>query len=71
MGNTAENQRTSIFYSNSRPDSLLKRVETSANMTEYFEDRDDFLYYKLVEYGHREKKFGPNEVIPRKIEVDF
>ena len=51
-------------------DGLLKRVETPLSMTEYFLDRPDFLHYRHVDFGKREKKFGPAEsAIPRPIEV--
>jgi hypothetical protein len=39
-------------------------------MTEEFTNRDDFLVYRYVEYGIRQKKFGPAaENSARPIEV--
>ena len=65
-----ENDRTMIFFNEARVDGLVKRVETPLSMTEYFIDRPDFLHYRHVEFGRREKKFGPAEsAIPRPIEV--
>ena len=56
-----ENERTMIFYHEARVDGLEKRVETSTEMTETFINREDFLYYRYVEFGKRAKKFGPAE----------
>ncbi|XP_059160547.1 dynein regulatory complex subunit 7-like [Physella acuta] len=56
-----ENDRTMMFYSDARVDGLVKRTETPLSMTEHFKGRDDFLFYKHVEFGKRAKKFGPQE----------
>lgn len=50
-----------LFYDEARVDGLMKRVETLSEMTEEFQNRDDFLYYKHVEFGKRTKKFGPQD----------
>ena len=50
-----------IFYHEARVDGLEKRVETSTEMTETFINREDFLYFRHVEFGKRAKKFGPAE----------
>ena len=50
-----------IFYNEARVDGLQKRVETPTEMTETFIKREDFLYYRHVEFGKRAKKFGPAE----------
>ncbi|XP_062856913.1 dynein regulatory complex subunit 7 [Trichomycterus rosablanca] len=46
-----ETERQMEFYSNARADGLASRVETEADMTETFENRPDFLYYRHVVYG--------------------
>ncbi|VDI74883.1 Hypothetical predicted protein [Mytilus galloprovincialis] len=56
-----ENERTMIFYNEARVDGLIKRVETPAEMMEEYSDRDDFLYYKHIDFGKRPKKFGPQD----------
>lgn len=50
-----------MFYNEARVDGLQKREETQTEMTEEYSNRDDFLYYKYVEFGKRAKKFGPQE----------
>lgn len=50
-----------LFYHVARVDGLVKREETPSEMTEEYDNRDDFLYYKYVEFGKRAKKFGPQE----------
>jgi len=57
----AENERVMIFYDEARVDGLQKRIETPTSMTEHFLKREDFLYYRNVEFGRRPKKFGPAE----------
>ncbi|XP_070577144.1 dynein regulatory complex subunit 7-like [Ptychodera flava] len=54
-----ESERTMIFYDHARVDGLAKRDETATEMTEHFVDRDDFLYYRHVEFGKRQKKLEP------------
>lgn len=56
-----ENERVMIFYHEARVDGLVKREETQTEMTEEYSNRDDFLFYKYVEFGKRAKKFGPQE----------
>lgn len=59
-----------IFYNEARVDGLTKRVETQTEMTELYGNREDFLFYRFVEFGKRPKKFGPAENnIPRPIQV--
>ena len=54
-----------------RVDGLSKREESAAEMTEHFVNRDDFLYYRNVKFGVRQKKVQPatNEAHPRPILV--
>ncbi|XP_002741356.1 dynein regulatory complex subunit 7-like [Saccoglossus kowalevskii] len=54
-----ESERTMIFYHHARVDGLKKRDETATEMTEYFVDRDDFLYYRHVVFGKRPRKLEP------------
>ncbi|XP_045186908.2 dynein regulatory complex subunit 7-like isoform X2 [Mercenaria mercenaria] len=56
-----ENERTMLFYDEARVDGLVKRIETPAEMTEHFHNRDDFLYYKHIDFGKKPKKFGPQD----------
>lgn len=56
-----ESERTMAFYDEARVDGLVKRIETPAEMTEHFKNRDDFLYYKHFEFGKKPKKFGPQD----------
>lgn len=56
-----ENERTMTFHNDARVDGLVKRIETPAEMTEHFKDRDDFLFYKHVIFSKRVKKFGPQD----------
>ena len=59
-----------IFYDEARDDGLQKRIETPSSIEEHFVNRDDFLYYRSVDFGKRPKKFGPAEtLIPRPIIV--
>ena len=67
-----ESERTMVFYDEARVDGLQKREEMPTEMTEHFVNRDDFLYYRHVEFGKRPKKFGPAEVqSPRPIIVSM
>ena len=52
-----------VFYHEARVDGLHKRVEMPSEMTEHFINRDDFLFYRFVEFGKRPKKFGPAESV--------
>ena len=56
-----ENERTMIFYHEARYDGLNKRVETPTFMEEHFINRDDFLFYRAVDFGKRPKKFVPQD----------
>ncbi|XP_067159026.1 dynein regulatory complex subunit 7 [Apteryx mantelli] len=51
-----ETERTMEFYNKARADGLQKRVDNASEMTEYFVGRDDFLYFRHVEFGKRVKK---------------
>ena len=67
-----ENERTMVFYHEARDDGLQKRTETPTSMEEHFINRDDFLFYRFVEFGKRQKKFGPAEnPAPRPIHVSL
>ncbi|XP_077994789.1 dynein regulatory complex subunit 7-like [Glandiceps talaboti] len=54
-----ESERTMIFYNHARVDGLVKREETPTELTEHFINRDDFLFYRHVEFGKRQKKLEP------------
>ncbi|XP_072168175.1 dynein regulatory complex subunit 7-like [Diadema setosum] len=54
-----DSERTMIFYHHARVDGLTKREETALEMTEHFENRDDFLFYRNVVFGKRPKKLEP------------
>ncbi|XP_034045104.1 dynein regulatory complex subunit 7 [Thalassophryne amazonica] len=45
---STDSERTMEFYSQSRIDGLVRRVESPLEMTETFQDRDDFLRYRHV-----------------------
>lgn len=47
----------------------MKREESPEEMTEAYVDRDDFMYFRLVTFGKRVKKFGPQEANNRPIVV--
>ena len=47
------------FYHHARVDGLQKRNETPTYMEEHFLERDDFLYFRSIEFAKRPKKFGP------------
>jgi hypothetical protein len=64
-----EGERTMTFYHAARVDGLEKRVETQTAMTEFYINRDDFLVYRHVVFGVRQKKFGPSENTLRPIEL--
>ncbi|PIK54161.1 putative coiled-coil domain-containing protein [Apostichopus japonicus] len=59
-----ESERTQIFYNQARVDGLTRRDETPLEMTEHFTDRDDFLYYRQVVFGRRQKKLEPSGSLP-------
>ena len=57
-----ETLREARFYSSYRFDSLMSRIETQHFTEEHYEERDDLLYYKLVEYAMpktRSKSYDP------------
>ena len=56
-----ENERTMFFYHEARVDGLMKRVETPTEMREHYKNRDDFLFYKHVDFGKKSKRFGPQD----------
>ena len=45
-------------------DGLAKREETPLEMTEHFLERDDFQYYRHVQYGKRQRKLEPASTLP-------
>lgn len=55
----AESERTMLFYCDARVDGLTKREEKPLSMTEHFAKREDFLFYKHVEFGQKPKRAGP------------
>ena len=63
--------RKSFFLINHRVDGLNKREESPTEMIEHFINRDDYLYYRHVNFGVREKKVAPAtmEGFPRPIMV--
>jgi len=54
-----EADRSMAFYHKARVDGLSKREETPTEMTEHFVNRTDFLYYRHVVFGIRQKKVAP------------
>ncbi|XP_075045545.1 dynein regulatory complex subunit 7 [Mixophyes fleayi] len=66
-----ETERTMQFYSEARLDGLQRREEKPKDMTETFQGRPDFLYWRHVLFGKRPKKVaiagGPTEINPRPI----
>ncbi|XP_065069130.1 dynein regulatory complex subunit 7-like [Rhopilema esculentum] len=62
-----ESDRIMHFYSNARVDGLVKREETPVSLSEYFENREDFLSYRHALFGKRVKKFGPQAANNRPI----
>ncbi|XP_062403283.1 dynein regulatory complex subunit 7 [Sardina pilchardus] len=50
---TRDSDRDMEFYSQARADGLARRVEVGLQMTETFEDRPDFLYYRHIVFGKR------------------
>jgi len=60
-----------LFYNEARVDGLSKREETPLEMTEHFQNREDFLYYQHIDLGPKPKKAGPkgSDLNPRPIYV--
>ncbi|XP_063052999.1 dynein regulatory complex subunit 7 [Engraulis encrasicolus] len=52
---TPDSDREMEFYSQARADGLARRVEKDSEMTEYFDDRPDFLYYRHIVFGKRKR----------------
>lgn len=48
-----ETERQMDFYSHARTDGLARRIKKPFEMTETFEDRADFLFYRHVVYGEQ------------------
>ena len=48
-----------LFYHHARVDGLVKREETPQEMKEYYEEREDFLYSRQVEFAKRPRKLEP------------
>lgn len=67
-----ETERTMVFYNEPRVDGLQKREEKPMEMTEHFEGRPDFLYYRHIVFSKRPKRVAiagmPLEVNPRPIQ---
>ncbi|XP_070766988.1 dynein regulatory complex subunit 7 [Enoplosus armatus] len=47
-------------FSSARVDDLVRRVESPGEMTEIFEGRDDFLYYRHVQFSEPDVDADPN-----------
>eukprot|EP00079_Xenopus_tropicalis_P024210 XP_012816760.1 PREDICTED: dynein regulatory complex subunit 7 isoform X1 [Xenopus tropicalis] len=66
-----ETERSMMFYSEARLDGLQRRDEKPVEMTEIYQGRADFLYYRHIVFGKRPKKVaiagGPTEANPRPI----
>lgn len=69
---TPETECLMEFYNKARDDNLLSRVVTPTEMTETFQGRSDFLYYRHVTYGPSEltQEFGVQRPI-QNVEVRF
>ena len=68
--NAKSNPRLLLFVCRSaRMDGLVKREATPLEMVETFQNRDDFLYYRQIQFGKRVKIFGPQEGNTRPIVV--
>ncbi|XP_063801875.1 dynein regulatory complex subunit 7 isoform X2 [Pseudophryne corroboree] len=66
-----ETERTMHFYSEARLDGLQTCEEKPKEMTQTFQGRPDFLYFRHTLFGKRPKKVaiagGPTEINPRPI----
>ncbi|XP_031420438.1 dynein regulatory complex subunit 7 [Clupea harengus] len=58
---TPDSDREMEFYSQARADGLARRVEAGSEMTENFEDRPDFLFYRHTVFGKRNRILMPGE----------
>lgn len=54
------------FYSHTRTDGLARRTEKPFEMTETFEDRTDFLFYRHVVYGKQIKVIRAGEAFEQR-----
>ncbi|KAF7644779.1 hypothetical protein LDENG_00215900 [Lucifuga dentata] len=54
-------ERHMDFYCKSRVDGLLQRTESPGKMTETFQDREDFLYYRHAVFSRRVQVVEPEE----------
>ncbi|NXI66274.1 DRC7 protein, partial [Anseranas semipalmata] len=51
-----ETERVMEFYNEARVDGLQKRAENASEIREYFVGRDDFKYFRHIEFDKRRKK---------------
>ncbi|XP_048015258.1 dynein regulatory complex subunit 7 isoform X2 [Megalobrama amblycephala] len=61
-----EAERQMDFYSHTRTDGLARRIEKPFEMTETFEDRTDFLFYRHVVYGKQIKVIRAGEAFEQR-----
>ncbi|XP_050956335.1 dynein regulatory complex subunit 7 [Labeo rohita] len=61
-----ETGRQMDFYSHIRTDGLARRIEKPFEMTETFEDRTDFLFYRRVVYGKQIKVIRAGEALEQR-----
>ncbi|XP_043083581.1 dynein regulatory complex subunit 7 isoform X1 [Puntigrus tetrazona] len=61
-----ETERQMDFYSHIRTDGLARRIEKPFEMTETFEDRTDFLFYRHVVYGKQIKLTRAREALEQR-----
>ncbi|XP_056106838.1 dynein regulatory complex subunit 7 isoform X2 [Rhinichthys klamathensis goyatoka] len=61
-----ETERQMDFYSHTRTDGLARRIEKPFEMTETFEDRTDFLFYRHVVYGKQVKVIWAGEAFEQR-----
>lgn len=61
-----ETERQMDFYSHIRTDGLARRIEKPFEMTETFEDRTDFLFYRHVVYGKQIKVIRAGEALEQR-----
>ncbi|KAG1938214.1 dynein regulatory complex subunit [Pimephales promelas] len=61
-----ETERQMDFYSHTHTDGLARRIEKPFEMTETFEDRLDFLFYRHVVYGKQVKVIRAGEAFEQR-----
>ncbi|KAL1247382.1 hypothetical protein QQF64_022758 [Cirrhinus molitorella] len=61
-----ETERQMDFYSHTRIDGLARRIEKPFELTETFEDRTDFLFYRHVVYGKQIKVIRAGEAFEQR-----